>query len=131
MPPNHLNGLGFTVVLNFGLEKSGKVRESLGSSYCLENGNPVLNGGQLLSVKYCLTAKKKNNMKKHFFNKNLAGFFTFYFVLCLILVYSNIVKTHEILLTYDLRVRNTDPRFHLVSCYEKHFQVSNEKCCFL
>ena len=35
------------------------------------------------------------------------------------------------LLTYNLHIRNTDPRFHLVSCYKKHFQVSNEKCCFL
>ena len=25
----------------------------------------------------------------------------------------------------------TDPCFHLVSCYEKHFSVSNEKCHFL
>ena len=44
------------------------------------------------------------------FNKNLAGFVTFYFV-----------KTYEMLLTYDLRIRNTDPCFHLVSCYEKQF----------
>ena len=28
-------------------------------------------------------------MKKHFINKNLAGFVTFYFASCLILVYSN------------------------------------------
>ena len=35
------------------------------------------------------------------------------------------------LLTYDIRIRNTDPCFHLVSCYKKHFLVSNEKCCFL
>ena len=26
------------------------------------------------------------------------------------------------LFTYDLRIRNTDPRFQLVSCYEKHFR---------
>ena len=37
-------------------------------------------------------------------------------------MYSNIVKTYEVLLTYDLRIRNTDPRFHLVSCYKKHFR---------
>ena len=30
-------------------------------------------------------------------------------------------KTYETLLTYDLRIRNTDPSFQLVSCYEKHF----------
>ena len=28
---------------------------------------------------------------------------------------------YEMLLTYDLRIRNSDPRFHLVSCYKKHF----------
>ena len=60
-------------------------------------------------------------MKKHFIYTNLADFVTFYFALCLILVYSNIVRTYETLLTYDLRMRNTDPRFHLVSSYEKHF----------
>ena len=61
-------------------------------------------------------------MKKHFINKDLAGFVTFYFALCLILVYSNIVKTYEMLLTYNIHIRNTDPCFHLVSCYEKHFR---------
>ena len=71
----------------------------------------------MLSVK----CNPKENMKKHIVNKNLAGFVTFYFVLCLILVYSNIVKTYETLLTYyDLCVRNTDPHFHLVSSYKKH-----------
>ena len=72
-------------------------------------------------------------MKKHLFDvknrllKNiipvylLAGFVTIYFGLCLILVYSNIVRTYETLLTYDLCIRNTDLRFHLVSCYKKHF----------
>ena len=51
--------------------------------------------------------------------KNLADLVTFYFALkslCLILVHSNIVKTYETLLTYDLYIRNTDPRFHLVLC---------------
>ena len=38
-----------------------------------------------------------------------------------LLVNSNIVKTYETLLTYDFLIRNTDPRFHLVSCYKKHF----------
>ena len=65
------------------------------------------------------------------FNKNLAGFVTFYFALCLILVYSNIVRTYEMLLTYNLHIRNTDPCFHLVSCYGKHFLLSNEKRSFL
>ena len=31
------------------------------------------------------------------------------------------------LLTYNLRIRNTDPRFHLVSCYKKHFFRSQAK----
>ena len=61
-------------------------------------------------------------MKKHFIEaKTFTGFVTFSFALCLISVYSNIVRTYEILLTYDLRIRNTDPCFHLVSCYKKHF----------
>ena len=56
-------------------------------------------------------------MKKHFIEaKTFGGFVTFY---CL--VKSNIVRTYEMLLTYNLRIRNTDPRFHLVSCYKKHF----------
>ena len=57
------------------------------------------------------------------FNKNLAGFVTFYFALCLILAYSNIVRTYEMLSTYDLHIRIilTLACFHLVSCYEKHF----------
>ena len=62
-------------------------------------------------------------MKEHFINKNLAGFVTFYFASCPILVYSNNVKTYETLLTYNLRLRNTDPRVRLVSCHKKHFQV--------
>ena len=65
------------------------------------------------------------------FNNIFAGFVTFYFALCLILAYSNIVRTYEMLLTYDLHMRNTDPCFHLVSCYKKHLLVSNKKCCFL
>ena len=36
-------------------------------------------------------------------------------------VLPNIVRTYEMLLTYNLRIRNTDPRFHLVLCYKKHF----------
>ena len=64
------------------------------------------------------------------FNKNLAGFVTFYFALCVILAYSNIVRTYEMLLTYDLHIENTDPCFHLVSCYEKHFR-SQTKILFL
>ena len=80
----------------------------------------------MLSVKYYLKAKRKINMKKHFINKDLAGFVTFYFALCLILVYSNIVKTYEMLLTYNIHIRNTDPCFHLVSCYEKHFRSQME-----
>ena len=38
MPPDSLNGVGLTVELNLGLEKS---RRSQGISYCLESGNPV------------------------------------------------------------------------------------------
>ena len=60
-------------------------------------------------------------MKKHYIEaKNFTGFVTL-FALCLILVYSNIVRTYETLLTYDLRIRNTDPCFHLFLCYKKHF----------
>ena len=31
------------------------------------------------------------------------------------------------LLTYNLRIRNTDPRFHLGTCYKKHFFGSQMK----
>ena len=83
----------------------------------------------MLSVKCYLKAKRKKNMKKHFKNmkkhKNLAGFVTFYFALCLIFVCSNILKTYEMLSTHDLCMRNTDPRFQLVWCCEKHFQMKN------
>ena len=72
----------------------------------------TLNGSE---VKCYLKAKRKKN------NKNLAGFVRSNFALRLILVYSNIVRTSEMLLTYDLRTRNTDPHFHFVSCYKKHF----------
>ena len=51
-------------------------------------------------------------MKKHFTKaKNFGGLVTF----CLPCVIK-LVRTHELLLTYNLRIRNTDPRFHLVSC---------------
>ena len=61
-------------------------------------------------------------MKKHFIEaKNFYWFCHILFALCLILVYSNIVRTYETLLTYDLRIRNTDPCFHLVLCYKKQF----------
>ena len=53
-------------------------------------------------------------------NKNVVGFVTFYFALCLRSVYSIIVRTDEMLLTYDLRIRNSEPHFHSVSCYKKH-----------
>ena len=46
-----------------------------------------------MEVKCYLKAKREENMKKHFINKNLVGFVAFYFALCLILVYSNMVKT--------------------------------------
>ena len=69
---------------------------------------------------------KEEKYEKHFINKNLAGFVTCYFALCLTLVHLNTVKTYK-----RLRVRNTDPRFHLVSCDKKHSLVSNEKCRFL
>ena len=74
-----------------------------------------------MDVKCYLMAKREKNMKNHVINRNLAGFITFYFSLCLILVYSNIVKTYETLLIYDLHLRKNYPRFHLVSCYKKHF----------
>ena len=35
------------------------------------------------SVKFYLKDKKKKNMEKHFINKNLPGFVTFYFAQCL------------------------------------------------
>ena len=35
------------------------------------------------------------------------------------------------LLTYNLRIRNTDPRFHLVSCYKKHFLGLKMKNAYL
>ena len=75
----------------------------------------------MLSVTCYLRAKRKKNIKKHFIHKNLAGFVTFHFALCLTLASSNIVKTYESLLTYDLRIKGTDPRFHLVLCYKIHF----------
>ena len=84
-----------------------------------------------MEIKCYLKAKKKKNMKDHFINNDLAGFITFYFALCLILVYSNVVKTYESLFTYDLRIRNTKPRFHLVSCYKKHFWSQTKNACFL
>ena len=63
-------------------------------------------------------AERNKNMKKYFIAvSNLAGFVTFHFALYLILAYSVIVRTCETILTHDLRVRNTGPRFHLVSCY--------------
>ena len=64
-------------------------------------------------------------------NENLAAFVTFHFALCLKLVYSNIVRTYETLLTYDLYIRNTDPRFNLVSYYKKHFLGLKWKMLFL
>ena len=57
------------------------------------------------------------DLKDHFsasLIKKLADFVTLYFALCLILMHSNIVKTYETLLTYDLCIRNTDPHFHLL-----------------
>ena len=50
----------------------------------------------MLSVKCYLKAEREKNMKKHFINKTLAGFVTSYFALCLILVYSNIIKTYKL-----------------------------------
>ena len=40
---------------------------------------------------------------------------------CVLLVNSNIERTYEMLLTCNRRIRNTDPRFHLVSCSKKYF----------
>ena len=47
MPPDPLNGLGSTVELNLGLEKSWK---SQGISYCLESGNPGMCFGRSLQA---------------------------------------------------------------------------------
>ena len=38
----------------------------------------------MLSVKCDLKDKRKKNTEKHFINKTLPGFFTFYFAWCLI-----------------------------------------------
>ena len=62
----------------------------------------------------CYLKEQKHGKALHF-DKNFAGFVKFYFALSLILVYSNIVRTYEMLLTYDFRIRNTDPRL-LDSC---------------
>ena len=35
------------------------------------------------------------------------------------------------LLTYNLRIRNADPHFHLISCYKKHFLGLKWKILFL
>ena len=52
-------------------------------------------------------------MKKHFIEaKTFDGFVTFYLP-CVI------KHCKEMLLTNNCRIRNTDPRFHLVSCYKK------------
>ena len=50
-------------------------------------------------------------MKKHFEAENFGGLVTF----CLPCVIK-LVRTYELLLTYNLRIRNTDPRFRLVLC---------------
>ena len=75
-----------------------------------------------MEVKCCLKAKRNQNMKKHFIevkhhllksiNLNIT---------IIILMYSNFARTYETLLTYDLRIRNTDPCFQSVSCYKKQF----------
>ena len=55
-------------------------------------------------------------MKKHFIEaKNFGCFVTFYLP-CVI----KHVRTYEMLLINNLRINNTDSRFHLVSCYKKH-----------
>ena len=46
-------------------------------------------------------------------------------------MYSNNVTTYEMLLIYDLRIRNTDLCFHLVSCYKKRFLGLKLKMLFL
>ena len=64
-----------------------------------------------------LKAKRNRNMKKHFIEaKNFGGFVTFY-LHCVIKHKDiwNAIKLH------NLRIRNNDPRFHLVWCYKKHF----------
>ena len=82
------------------------------SHFLTKRLRPQFHPVSYVEVKCYLGAKRKKNMKKHVINKNLAGFVTFHCALCLTLVYSNIVKTYETLLTYDLHIRNTDPHFH-------------------
>ena len=38
---------------------------------------------------------------------------------------------YGMLLTYNLHIRNTDPHFHLVVCYKKHFLGLKRKMLFL
>ena len=71
-------------------------------------------------------------MKKHFIEvKNNLLESTSRISLCLMLAYSNIARTYETLLTYDLRIRNTDLCFHLVSCHQKYFLSLKWKMLFL
>ena len=57
-----------------------------------------------MEVKCYLKAKKLIEPILLFvFDKNLAGFVTFYFALCLTIPYSNIVRTHEMPVCWDLK----------------------------
>ena len=65
-------------------------------------------------------------MKKHFIEaKNFGGFVTFYLP-CVM----KHCKDIWMLLTDSLHIRNTDPRFHLVSCYKKHFRSLMKNAVF-
>ena len=67
-----------------------------------------------MEVKIYLKAKRNKNVAKlTVFITNLASFVTFYIAFHFFITYKRP-------LTYDLRIRNTDSCFHLVSCYKKH-----------
>ena len=60
-------------------------------------------------------------MKKHFIEVKKFDWFC-HILFCFVSYISvlNIVRTYETLLTYDFRIRNTDPLFHLLLCYVKN-----------
>ena len=75
-----------------------------------------------MEFKCYLKARRNKNMKKHFIEvKNLAGFFFIFFCLVSYIIVLKHCKDTWNALTYDLRIRNTDPRSDLVSCFKKRF----------
>ena len=73
-----------------------------------------------MEVNCYLMAKKVIELILLFvFDKNLAGFVTFYFVLRLILAYSNTVRTYEMSVYWDLK-----SKMYLDSvCLSDHFRI--------